>query len=224
VDAAVTGAVPQLLDAAEGDGRRRARLIEAREQTVEAQANIKKTVAKLSLLVLGMSGFGFALVPLYDLLCEVTGLGGKTGGPYSYEAAEARVDRSRLVKVNFVTNTNAGMPWEFWSEKGGVRVHPGELKTVNFYVKNTTNRRMVGQAVPSVVPLTATDYFHKTECFCFNHQVLEPGEELEMPMRFIVDADLPPNVKSISLSYALFDISEFAPDALEDGPSPATGD
>jgi len=112
--------------------------------------------------------------------------------------------------VNFITNTNGGMPWEFWSDKGGMRVHPGELSEAMFYVKNNTSRRMVGQAVPSIVPLTATDYFHKTECFCFNSQVLEPGQEMEMPMRFIVDSDLPDNVQSISLSYALFDITEFS--------------
>ena len=176
--------------------------------------DIRTTTVKLLFVVVGMFGFGFALVPLYDLFCEVTGLGGDTGGQYTYDPAEARLDRSRLIKVNFITNTNDGMPWEFWSEKGGVRVHPGELKHVNFYVKNTTNRKMVGQAVPSVVPVSAADYFHKTECFCFNSQVLEPGEVLEMPMRFIVDADLPVNVQSISLSYALFDTTEFASEEL----------
>jgi cytochrome c oxidase assembly protein subunit 11 len=149
-------------------------------------------------------------VPLFDLLCELTDIGGKTGGAYTYDPAEARVDTSRLVKVNFITNTNGGMPWQFWSEKGGMRVHPGELREAKFYVKNTTDKRMVGQAVPSVVPSSAADYFHKTECFCFNSQVLEPGEELEMPLRFIVDADLPASVQSISLSYALFDVTGFA--------------
>jgi cytochrome c oxidase assembly protein subunit 11 len=109
-----------------------------------------------------------------------------------------------------LTNTNDGMPWRFWSEVGGMRVHPGEAKDVKFYVKNTTDRRMVGQAVPSVVPITATDYFHKTECFCFESQVLEPGEEMELPLRFIVDAGLPKNVQTISLSYALFDATGFA--------------
>lgn len=168
------------------------------------------TVARLCLIVVGMFGFGFALIPLYDLLCDVTGLGGRTGGQYTYDPADARIDKNRLVKVNFITNTNAGMPWEFRSGKGGVRVHPGELKLVNFYVKNNTDRRMIGQAVPSVTPASATDYFHKTECFCFNHQVLEPGEEMEMPMRFIVDSDLPANVQSISLNYDLFDVTEFA--------------
>ena len=176
---------------------------------MEGQA-VNKIVGKLVLLVVGMFGFAFALVPLYDLFCEITGLNGKTGGPYTYDAATVQPDRSRLVKVNFITNTNGGMPWEFWSEKPGVRVHPGELKVVNFYVKNTTDKVMIGQAVPSLVPISATDYFHKTECFCFERQALQPGETMEMPMRFIVGSELPPNVESVSLSYALFDVTEFA--------------
>ena len=169
-----------------------------------------KTALKLCVVVVGMFGFGFALVPLYDLLCELTGIGGRTGGPYTYDAARASRDTSRLVRVNFITNTNGGMPWKFWSESGGVRVHPGDQKEVKFYVTNTTDRRMVGQAVPSVVPPRAAEFFHKTECFCFESQVLEPGETLEMPMRFVVDTRLPPNVPSISLSYALFDITDLA--------------
>jgi len=176
-----------------------------------------KTVLKLSLIVVGMFGFGWALVPLYDLLCEVTGLGGRTGDQYVYDPATERVDRSRLVEVNFITNTNGGMPWQFWVEKGGVRVHPGELKEVKFYVKNTTDRTMIGQAIPSVVPLKAAAHFHKTECFCFNHQVLKPGEVMEMPMRFIVGSELPINVPTISLSYALFDVTELAADELQSG-------
>ena len=174
------------------------------------QTSNKRTIAKLGLIVVGMFGFAFALVPLYDLFCEITGLNGKTGGPYTYDAATVQPDRSRLVKVNFVTNTNGGMPWKFWSEKGGVRVHPGELKEVNFYVTNTTDRVMVGKAVPSLVPIAATDFFHKTECFCFERQVLQPGETMEMPMRFIVGPELPRNVESLSLSYALFDVTDFA--------------
>ena len=183
------------------------------------------TVKKLVLLVVGMFGFGWALIPMYNLLCEVTGLGGNTGGQYTYDAASERVDRSRLVKVNFVVNTNEGMPWQFWAEKNGMRVHPGELNEAKFYVKNTTDRAMVGQAVPSVVPLTATDHFHKTECFCFQSQVLQPGEEMEMPMRFFVDADLPATVQSISLSYALFDITELAGnrELLKESATPALG-
>lgn len=155
-----------------------------------------------------MFGFAFALVPIYNLLCEVTGLGGRTGGPYTYEAASIPVDESREIKINFITNTNGGMAWEFRPEQGGVRVHPGELTTVNFIVRNPTRRVMVGQAVPSVAPMRASNHFHKTECFCFEQQVLRPGEEIAMPMRFVVGRELPATVKSIALSYTLFDVTD----------------
>lgn len=179
--------------------------------TDRAQQDIKQTVKKLCLMVFGMSLFAWALVPLYDLFCEITGLNGKTGGQYVFDPASTQPDKSRLVKVNFITNTNGGMTWEFWPEHGGVRVHPGELREVSFFVKNTTDKVMMGQAIPSLVPFSATQYFHKTECFCFEQQVLQPGEEMEMPMRFIVGRELPKNVQSISLSYALFDITEAMP-------------
>ncbi len=174
------------------------------------QSNNTSTVLKLCLIVVGMFGFGFALVPLYDLLCDVTGLGGKTGGKYTYDQTAAQVDDSRRIKVNFITNTNDGMPWQFWSEDGGMSVHPGELKAAKFYVRNPTDRRMVGQAVASLAPFNAAEYFHKTECFCFTSQVLEPGEQMELPLQFIVDVGLPKNVQTISLSYALFDVTNLA--------------
>ena len=155
-----------------------------------------------------MCCFVVALVPLYDLFCEATGLNGKTGGPYTFDAATTTPDTTRLVKVNFLTNTNAGMSWAFWPEKGAVRVHPGELKEVIFFVKNNTDKVMMGQAIPSLVPGAATEFFHKTECFCFTQQILQPGQELAMPMRFIVGRELPRNVQSISLSYALFDVTD----------------
>ena len=172
------------------------------------QSNINKTVGKLCLMVLGMVGFVIALVPLYDLFCEITGLNGKTGGPYTFDEAKAAPDTSRLIRVNFLTNTNEGMVWKFWPEKGAVRVNPGAANTVSFFVKNTTDKVMVGQAIPSVVPGSAAEFFHKTECFCFEQQVLQPGEEMEMPMRFIVGHELPKNISSINLSYALFDVTD----------------
>ena len=170
-----------------------------------------KTLKSHFLLALAMFAFAFALVPLYDLLCDITGLNGKTNdSAYVYDPASLEPDRSRLIKVNFITNTNAGMPWEFYSTKGGVRVHPGELKEVSFHVKNTTNKVMVAQAVPSLSPAAAAEFFHKTECFCFNQQLLKPGEELDMPMRFVIGRELPKNIQSVSLSYALFDVTELA--------------
>lgn len=174
----------------------------------DAKSANSRLVLMLGGLVVGMFAFAFALVPLYDLLCDITGLGGKTGGKYEYDVAAIEPDKSRLIRVNFIANNNASMPWEFAPEKGGVRVNPGELKAVNFVVRNPTDRVMVGQAIPSVVPVKAAEHFHKTECFCFEQQVLQPGEEMVMPMRFIVGRELPKNVQSISLSYELYDVTD----------------
>src|SRR5262245_60740675 len=170
-----------------------------------------KTGFKLALISAGMFVFACVIMPpFYDLLCQWAGVGGKTGGAYVYDPATVQPDISRSVKVNFVTNTNAGMPWRFWAEEPAVHVHPGELREVKFMVSNPTGRTIVGQAVPSVVPFNAAEYFHKTECFCFRRQELKPGEQMEMPMRFVVGAQLPKNVQSISLAYEFFDVTEFA--------------
>ena len=165
-----------------------------------------KTVCQLCLIVVGMFGFGFALVPLYDLLCEVTGLGGRTGDQYVADPAALAIDPERTVGVRFMADTNAGMPWRFWSEVGGMRVHPGEMHEVTFFVTNTTDRPMTGQAVPSVSPGLAAEYFHKTECFCFTEQVMEAGEKREMKVRFVVNTDLPRRFSALTLSYTFFAI------------------
>jgi cytochrome c oxidase assembly protein subunit 11 len=172
----------------------------------------RTTTWKLVLIVVGMFGFGFALVPIYDVLCKVTGLGGRTGGLYEYDPAKVQPDETRTVKVTFLTNNNDGMAWTFRAEQGAMRIHPGELNEATFYVRNTSDRVMVAQAVPSLAPGNAAEYFHKTECFCFNRQVLQPGQELEMPMRFFVAPELPRTVESIQLSYTLFDVTQLAAD------------
>ena len=169
-----------------------------------------------------MVAFVAAMVPLYDLFCEVTGLNGKTGGPYVFDEAQGQPDLSRSVKVNFITNTNEGMVWKFWPGSGSVKVHPGEANTVSFFVKNHTRYVMAGKAIPSVVPGAAAQYFHKTECFCFEQQILQPGEQMEMPMRFIVDRDLPKNIQSINLSYALFYVTDSVNLAQTSTSAPAT--
>ena len=165
-----------------------------------------KTILKLGLLVVGMFGFAFALVPIYDLICEVTGLGGRTDGKAEIAVGELPVDTSRLVTVRFVTNTNEGMPWEFYSDKQSMRVHPGETKQADFIIKNMSDRGINGQAIPSLVPILATDYFHKTECFCFTQQYLEAGDSMRMPLVFTVDPELPDHVQSVTLSYAYFEV------------------
>lgn len=155
----------------------------------------------------------FVMPPLYDAFCEITGIGGKTGG--RYVTTDAGVDESRTVKVQFVTTNNADMPWDFAPNQFDVRVHPGEPTRVTFHARNTTAKDMVAQAIPSVAPGNAAQFFNKTECFCFERQPLAAGESADMPVVFIVDRDLPRAVNTITLSYTLFDVTEMGgPDAL----------
>ncbi len=165
-----------------------------------------KTIFKLGALVLGMFVFAFALVPLYDLICEVTGLGGRADTRSEVAVDDLPVDTSRLITVRFITNTNEGMPWEFYSDKKAMRVHPGETHQADFIIRNQSERGINGQAIPSLVPILATDYFHKTECFCFTQQYLEAGASMRMPLLFTVDPDLPAHVESVTLSYAYFEV------------------
>jgi cytochrome c oxidase assembly protein subunit 11 len=173
-------------------------------------ANTNNTlVLKLIGIVVGMFGFGFALVPLYDVFCEITGINGKTENQAAvYQAVE--VDTSRWVTIEFLTRTNSGMPWEFEARTKKVRVNPGELNTVDFYVRNPAQRDIVGQAIPSVSPGTAALYINKTECICFNNQPLAAGEEAVMPMQFYVDPQLPDDITFFTLQYTLYDVTEAA--------------
>ena len=167
---------------------------------------VRQLILRLCMVVLGMFGFGFALVPLYDVFCDVTGLNGKTNQKAYVPVAEL-IDTSREVKVQFIATNNANMPWEFRPEVFELSVHPGAEIETTFYAKNPRNEQMIAQAIPSVSPGKAAAYFHKTECFCFNRQALAGGEATDMPLRFIVDRDLPASVKTITLSYTLFDVT-----------------
>jgi len=167
-----------------------------------------KTVRKLIIAAVAMFGFGFALVPLYDVFCELTGINGKTAGPV--ERVEQWVDTSRTIKVQFITTNNAGMPWEFKTLQEEVEVHPGAWTQVEFWAKNPTKEDMVGQAVPSVTPFEATQYVQKTECFCFNQQTLKAGEGRKMPLIFSLDPRMPPHIRTVTMSYTIFDAGAFA--------------
>lgn len=170
--------------------------------------NTQRTVFKLLAIVVGMFGFGFLLVPLYDVFCDITGLNGKTGGKYgAVQASQQRVDETREITIQFLTNNNDGMGWDFHPTVASIKVHPGKATHVNFLAKNTSKHVMTAQAIPSVTPFDASDYFHKTECFCFEQQTLTGGESIEMPLRFIVDQDLPKHIKTLTLAYTLFDVS-----------------
>ena len=173
----------------------------------ETATPLRTLVARLLLVTVGMFGFGFALVPLYDLFCDVTGLNGKTNTEAFVPVAEL-IDTTRQVTVQFVATNNENMQWEFRPEVFKVKVHPGQEIETMFYARNPSAKEMIGQAIPSVSPGRAAAYFHKTECFCFNQQILTGGEAVDMPLKFIVDRDVPDNVKTITLSYTLFDVTE----------------
>jgi cytochrome c oxidase assembly protein subunit 11 len=159
---------------------------------------------KLLVIVIIMAGFGYALVPLYRKICEVTGI--SQGRTVTEAIANTQVDASRLVTVEFVASTNLQMPWQFEPLERFIKVHPGELARVIYRVVNKTDRDMVGQAVASYGPADAGKYLNKLECFCFKQQSLHAGEAREMPVVFRISADIPTDMQTLTLSYTFFDV------------------
>ena len=121
---------------------------------------------------------------------------------------ENGIDESRTVRVQFITRNAKGIPWKFEPVINEINVHPGEMKVVSFYAKNNASHDIIGQAVPSVSPGLAANYFHKIECFCFTQQPLSAGTDVEMSLQFYVDLELPADIKTLTLSYTLYDITE----------------
>lgn len=171
----------------------------------------RRLIAQLALAVVAMFGFGYALVPLYGLLCDIAGLNGKSDTLLvPADSLDYTVDADRQVEVQFLTTVNSGMPWDFKALDSSVQVHPGKLTTVAFVATNNADRRIVGQAVPSVRPAEAAGYVRKTECFCFKQQPFAAHEQREMAVRFVIDPALPDHVDTISLSYTFFDATALA--------------
>lgn len=166
------------------------------------------TSIKLVAVAVFMFAFVFVvMVPLYNVLCDVLGINGKTSGE-AYTAVEVQVDESRTVSIQFIATNNDGMPWEFAPTRTMMKVHPGAVNDTVFFARNPMPNAMVGQAIPSISPGRAAEYFHKTECFCFNQQPLDGGAEAELPLQFIVDQDLPRDIGTITLSYTIFDVTD----------------
>ena len=150
--------------------------------------------------------FSFALVPLYDVFCEITGLNGKIS--QSEENASYETETGRDLTVQFVSHNNEHMPWNFNPSEKVMKLPTGKYHTATFYVKNTTDKPMTAQAVPSVAPSNAAEYLKKLECFCFEQPFLNPGEEALLPVRFIFDDSLPGTINNVALSYTIFDITD----------------
>lgn len=172
------------------------------------------TVAKLGAVAVAMFAFVFVvMVPLYNVLCDALGINGKTSAE-AYTSVVAQVDESRSIKVQFVATNNDGMPWAFSPDVTEMVVHPGAANDTVFFAANPTANSMIAQAIPSVSPSRAAEFFHKTECFCFEQQPLDGNSEAEMPLQFIVDQDLPADIKTITLSYTLFDVTALMRDKV----------
>jgi cytochrome c oxidase assembly protein subunit 11 len=170
------------------------------------QKNIK-LIRTLLLVVIGMFGFGYALVPLYDVLCEVTGINGKVEST-AVKENPYQADKNREITVEFMTSLNEATPMEFRAETKKMKVHPGAYYTVNFYAENKTDKDLVAQAIPSISPGPVAEYFEKTECFCFSEQKFKAREGKTMPVRFVVNPKVPEKHKTITLAYTFFDKTE----------------
>lgn len=164
----------------------------------------RHTVALL-ILAAGMFGFAFALVPLYDAFCEWTGLNGRTAARVSDVTAVAPAG-DREVTIQFLAQVANGLPWEFRPVDSELRVRVGVPATTRFYVRNRASSALTGQAVPSIAPSAAAPHLNKLECFCFAQQRLDAGAATQMPVTFYVDADLPKQVRTLTLSYTLFPV------------------
>jgi cytochrome c oxidase assembly protein subunit 11 len=169
---------------------------------------------KLSVIVAVMGCFGYALVPMYETICDALGInvlsvservtaGGLAGSRERKQSTQ--VDYSRKVTIEF--DANARGPWDFKPAQRSVQVHPGELTTVMYEFRNIQDRTMAAQAIPSYAPMQASPHFNKLECFCFNEYVLKPGESKQWPVVFYVDPKLPKDVTTITLSYTFFEVS-----------------
>jgi cytochrome c oxidase assembly protein subunit 11 len=172
--------------------------------TGEKSALNRRLMLKLVAVSIGAFGFGFALVPLYDLLCAVTGYGDRNELMRAVEQGSA-VDTSRLVTVEFVANLPSVGSWQFQPEVRSMQVQPGRLYEAKFLATNQTGHVTWAQAVPDVAPSKATPFFRKTECFCFTPQQFAVGEAKHMPVRFFIDPALPKYVDRVTLSYTFYD-------------------
>lgn len=167
-----------------------------------------RLAGRLLLMAAGSFAFGYALVPLYDVFCEVTGIGSRDRLTQAAVVEASGPDVSRTVVVEFVSSTPGTGDWEFHPNVASMEVHPGQLYEATFHARNLTGREIIGQAVPSVSPARAARYFQKTECFCFTPQDFAPEQEREFTVRFIVDPELPPQVDRMTLAYSMYTLPE----------------
>jgi len=164
----------------------------------------RRNLSRLILIPVLMFGFGYLMVPIYDVFCDVTGINGKTGSISVEDASKQVKVEERLIKVQFMSSVNETGPWEFKPDQLSMLVHPGQAYHATFTAKNLLDRDVVSQSIPSVAPSKAAEHFNKTECFCFTEQAFKANEQRTMPLTFIIDPAVPDDVDTITLSYTLF--------------------
>ena len=181
----------------------------------------RKLVRKLVLLAIGMFGFGFALWPLYNVFCDLTGFGGR--GVQVVENVGFIEPSDRQIKIRFDANVNSGLPWVFQAKEKSATVSLGKMSEALYLAMNPSDEAIVGQATYNVTPPEASLYFVKTECFCFTQQLLQGNESREMPVYYFIQADLPQYIKEITLSYTFFRIANSDAVALNSGKAFSAG-
>lgn len=180
----------------------------------ERQRKIARTTRRLVLAAALMFGFGFALVPLYNVLCEVAGLNGKSTALLDASAAAPKTEsEGREITVEFVATSNADLPWDFKPRVDRMKVRVGQTAEAVYVARNRGAQEITGQAIPSVAPGLAAKHFHKFECFCFTEQKLAAGEQKDMKVRFRIDPELASDVHTVTLSYTFFDLHKAPVDA-----------
>lgn len=178
--------------------------VSGEDQVVTKKLNFLM-LKKLVIIAVVMFGFGYALIPIYKQICEITGINILTPKDISADAVvNSQVDKSRLITIEFDANTQG--PWRFRPTVSSLQVHPGEMAQVVYEVVNKQSYKMDAQAIPSYAPQQAGTFFKKMECFCFQQQTLEANEARQMPVSFFIDPALPKDVKTITLSYTFFEV------------------
>ena len=173
--------------------------------SIDQDKKNKKVIRILGFVAIGMFAFGFALAPLYQVFCSITGYNGSQQGRVADVEYKAEIDTSRSITVQFDATINSGLPIEFHAVTRKLDIHPGQMYEVNYIAKNNSKQPYVTQAVPGVTPWQATQHLKKVECFCFKNQTLQAGESKEMPLRFFISPDISKDIKTLTLSYSIMD-------------------
>ena len=183
--------------------------MESKITNVADKQNNRSTLIKLTIIAVGMFGFGFALVPFYKKICEVTGVNNLLQASAKPALSNTQVDLSHWITMQFDSNALNAPKWKLSPKQTQLKVHPGQLNYAYYEIQNLTNKKLVGQAIPSYAPAYSQPFFLKLECFCFKQLVLQPNEKRTVPVVFYLDHKIPKDISTITLAYSFFVVGGF---------------